>query len=190
MADRATQLISKRNITGNGCWEWTGWRNGQGYGEFGTGPKKLVHRFSFEHFIGPIPPRGIICHRCDNPPCFNPDHLFLGNHTINARDSVAKGRNYSSARKTCIRGHEFDGINSNGKRTCSQCEIARKSENRPKLGKPETRTHCINGHPFSGENLYIAPADGRRMCRICKHDVIKRFVARRKAALKSLPTKL
>lgn len=81
----------------NGCWEWVGPKSAAGYGGvwIGSRPARkrgFTHRMSFEHFNGPIPKGMYVCHRCDNPPCCNPAHLFLGTATDNARDMVAKGR--------------------------------------------------------------------------------------------------
>lgn len=76
-----------------GCWIWTGWRCSSGYGEININGKKLrAHRVMFEQRYGPIPPGLFICHHCDNPPCCNPDHLFLGTAKDNSADMVRKGR--------------------------------------------------------------------------------------------------
>lgn len=75
------------------CWEWTGTRHRQGYGWFGMGGKKIMaHRAAYTLFVGPIPKGLLVCHRCDNPSCANPEHLFLGTYRDNNRDCVAKGR--------------------------------------------------------------------------------------------------
>jgi hypothetical protein len=75
------------------CWEWQAGRNAGGYGTFGTNHKSyLAHRFSWEIHYDKIPSGLCVLHQCDNPPCVNPDHLFLGNRLINKRDSIIKGR--------------------------------------------------------------------------------------------------
>lgn len=77
-----------------GCWVWTGAINpATGYGRMWHGDRsRSVHRFAYERFKGPIPDGLFVCHRCDNPPCCHPDHLFLGTPADNTRDMMSKDR--------------------------------------------------------------------------------------------------
>lgn len=93
---------SKVRVT-SGCWEWMSRRNSAGYGQLymsEAGRRKTwrAPRVAWLLSHGPIPPGLFVLHRCDNPPCVNPDHLFLGNTMDNAQDMMAKGRGPSGER--------------------------------------------------------------------------------------------
>ena len=80
-----------------GCWEI----QGGAFVPYGyirirvNGRNVIAHRFSYSVHVGPIPSGLHVLHRCDNPRCVRPDHLFLGTHTDNMRDRAAKGRHPS-----------------------------------------------------------------------------------------------
>lgn len=79
------------------CWEWQAGRRPGGYGSFGVQIDEwrtmaLAHRVAWELTNGPIPDGLWVLHRCDNPPCCNPAHLFLGTPKDNTQDAVYKGR--------------------------------------------------------------------------------------------------
>ena len=77
----------------DGCWEWTASKTHDGYGKFGlAGRMQGAHRIAYELYVGTIPEGLCVLHRCDNPGCCRPDHLFLGTKTDNARDCINKGR--------------------------------------------------------------------------------------------------
>lgn len=79
--------------TESGCTEWNGSRNRQGYGLVQRDRKmRAAHRVAHELFIGPIPPGLVVRHKCDNPPCVNPDHLELGAHLDNSQDAITRER--------------------------------------------------------------------------------------------------
>jgi hypothetical protein len=78
------------------CWPWVGGIfKPSGYGRIYVGKTSTTaHRFGYKLLIGPVPDHIMVCHRCDNPPCQNPAHWFLGTHTQNMADMVAKDRAY------------------------------------------------------------------------------------------------
>ena len=94
--ERVAKRFEKYFRRGDGCWEWVGPRFASGYGAFHSPglPRRTLraHRVAWELFRCPIPDGLYVLHRCDNPPCVNPDHLFLGSMGDNNRDCVAKGR--------------------------------------------------------------------------------------------------
>lgn len=98
-------------VTDSGCWEWNGKGNDNGYGIFSA--KRLgiegarAHRVMYECFVEPIPDDLQLRHKCDNPPCVNPDHLIPGTAADNSRDMVERGRNWRTRRgPTCANGHD------------------------------------------------------------------------------------
>lgn len=85
---------------GSGCWEWSRFRNKAGYGYFKWKSKlTMAHRVAYELAIGEIPDGMYVLHKCDNPPCCNPDHLWLGTKDDNNKDKKAKNRGRSAPKK-------------------------------------------------------------------------------------------
>lgn len=86
-----------------GCWEWQGYRDPNGYGRLNIdGKPMLAHRLSWELHCAPVPEGLSVLHKCDNPPCVNPYHLFIGTQLANIADMHRKGR----ARQGVSRGSE------------------------------------------------------------------------------------
>ncbi len=93
------------------CWLWIGPKNNAGYGMITIKARRprctwYAHRIAWELTNGPIPdqsPRLCICHRCDNPSCVNPEHLFLGTDRDNVLDAFAKGRRLKNRRPKSTR---------------------------------------------------------------------------------------
>lgn len=170
----------------------------------------IITRLVYCATQGGFDPQLDVCHTCDTPSCVSPVHLWLGSRSENIQDSVDKGRHFLAAATECKRGHPLSGdnlyVNAVGKRTCKICQTAR---GRLRAGWPEElaftlplqklcrkpagvalgsswhkakgpKTHCVNGHPLSGDNLYVVPSDGRRQCRTCKLHVIQRLAAERR----------
>lgn len=123
------------------CWEWKGHRNSDGYGHFSCFGQRnhAAHRASYRFFKSEIPEGLLVLHKCDNPGCVNPDHLFLGTDKDNSDDKISKGRERFTAaedqlaRTHCSRGHLYDDINTIIKkkkygtgRDCRICDLERK----------------------------------------------------------------
>jgi hypothetical protein len=109
------------------CWEWKDARHNQGYGRLGD--SAYTHRIAWELTHGPIPSGSVIMHRCDNPPCCNPNHIQVATQGDNIRDCSAKGRlnSYNSRKTHCPNGHPYAGdnlivISTNGRRKCRACK--------------------------------------------------------------------
>ncbi|MEU7240323.1 HNH endonuclease [Streptomyces sparsogenes] len=160
------------------CWEWTGGRNGQGYGVFYVANEKFyAHRWITAQAIG-RPLRGPrdghpagtedACHRCDNPPCCNPNHLYVGTRKRNAADAVERARLWQFKVTCCPQGHPYEGdnlyIKPSGARACRTCRKIKDQE--AKARAKAARTHCRHGHPLSDDNLLLCK-NGTRKCRTC-----------------------
>ena len=112
------------------CLEYVGPRHKDGYGNFGKHGSSRAHRISYEYFVAPIPEGKQVLHKCDNPPCVLPAHLFLGTHDDNMRDRTAKGRNTTKDNcGTC--GGPWDYYNFKRKGyVCKACTRTRNKRNR------------------------------------------------------------
>lgn len=83
------------------CWPWATKTTSRGYGAFNVGGKLIKsHRIAYRMCRGEIPAGMLVCHRCDNPLCCNPSHLFLGSGKDNIQDMIAKGR------QVCLSGED------------------------------------------------------------------------------------
>lgn len=132
LADFEASFIPEPN---SGCWLWErpGLLGPMGYGHFRYQGVVAAHRASWLLYRGPIPMGLFICHKCDNPSCVNPDHLYLGTAQDNIADRDRRGRTGGvggeNRRKThCKNGHEFTDSNTmirkQGWRMCRKCHEA------------------------------------------------------------------
>jgi hypothetical protein len=164
--DAEKRFFSKVNKMPSGCWEWTGCRAPYGYGDFYVNGKTIrAHRYSYQVFVGPLKKGMFICHKCDNPPCVNPDHLFQGTHTENVRDSLKKGRHRSGKhypqemKKVCKNGHKLEGDNIIFKKDGRQCKTCKqetnaafKRNNPDYFKKRRKKLATLEGTATGGEN--------------------------------------
>lgn len=140
MKSLADRLWSKVTIGhADECWPWTGAKDKNGYGRIqvmtnGKWGTQLAHRVAYKLTKGDLPADLGLCHRCDNPPCCNPDHHFPGTQLDNMNDAKLKSRvrnstngHLQSLKTHCIRGHEYTEENTyrppgKNERWCRECQ--------------------------------------------------------------------
>lgn len=107
------------------CWEWVAGKSNDGRGNCTVRRVQLkVHRISYTLHFGSIPDGLCVCHHCDNPPCVNPSHLFVGTHGDNARDRSSKGRDGS--KKYPDRMRRFGVVNGSSKLSFEAVQMIRR----------------------------------------------------------------
>lgn len=125
------RIDSKLRTTPSGCREWVGTRSPKGYGKTSyAGKSWTVHRLVWTLVNGPIPEGLVVCHSCDNPPCAEITHLWVGTQADNLRDMREKGRasifyrHGLPKRDLCSHGHPFSESNTywiGCRRACRIC---------------------------------------------------------------------
>lgn len=113
-------------VQSNGCIEWNRGRNNQGYGYIHIGGSQWrAHRVAWTLAHGTIPKGLDVLHKCDNPSCVNPEHLFLGTDKDNHQDKARKGRHWQQRKTHCPAGHPYSEENTyrppSGGRKCRTC---------------------------------------------------------------------
>lgn len=107
MKNRKQYIVDRVFETTTKCWVWKLYCTPFGYGTLSyDGKKVLAHRHSYEVFNGEIPDGIKVLHKCDNPSCVNPEHLFLGTQKDNIDDMVSKSRNVPQTEQPKMRGED------------------------------------------------------------------------------------
>lgn len=127
-------LLAAKLVAQGECIVYAGYRNHDGYGKINRlGRVHFAHRWIYQGFYGAVPDGMKVLHRCDNPPCCNPHHLFLGTQQDNMRDMIKKGR----ARKADQRGRPGLKGESNPRAKLTKKQVAWiRRHYSPKYGSP------------------------------------------------------
>lgn len=187
------------------CWEWQGWRHPAGHGQIGRGRRAdglaYTHVVAWELTNGPVPDGSYVCHHCDNPPCCNPDHLFLGSPAANTHDMIAKLRHsYGEAHATKLCDHDVQEVRrllASGRTQQSLADefgVSRSMighigqfkrwsltgqdvatvdtlQNRPAPGESPT---CSKGHVYADVGFYKNGSG--RLCKACHRERTQRYL--------------
>lgn len=180
-----------RSSEPNGCWIWRGPVNhnevGRDYGLIWDGSRQiLAHRWSYEHFVGPIGDGLVIDHTCETPRCVRPDHLDPVTNDVNIKrgtrwpvsPSIPRTERVKPDvnRPNCLRCGEPYVIYDNGEKRCRTCSNAQAREwwmrthgtGEGTGARHRERTHCPKNHEYDEENTYINPKTGGRDCKKCR----------------------
>lgn len=134
------RFLSKIKIDDNGCWNWIGCLNRNGYGTIHLRPfGYLSHRFIFAYYYGHVDSSLTIDHLCRNPACVNPFHMEQVPPEVNRLRGNCQSM-INSRKTTCIKGHPFDDDNtyitpSTGARQCRKCKC--------EYGKLKKQEDCV-----------------------------------------------
>jgi hypothetical protein len=185
------RLIAKRAIMPSGCWEWTAARANNGYGRISwKGHVERVHRVAAHLALGlDLRSAAVVCHRCDNPPCFNPEHLFIGTLSDNTQDMIGKGRGYAGPvpHTHCHRGHPLAGDNlmilgKHQQRRCRTCrnDAQREADHQRNPDMP------YRAEPQCGSVARLRRGCKCELCRAAWAKVMRDYRAARKQKIRDL----
>jgi hypothetical protein len=159
-----------------GCWNWTHYKNPKGYGtRWYNRKKEMVHRIAMHLWRGfDLKSPLLVLHHCDNPPCFNPKHLFVGTALMNSQDAKAKGRllgqpKMDPNRTHCANGHAWipENLYRNHCKICQRISTRNSRQRKKEATVKKQKTTCKRGHAWIPENRY------RGCCKLCsKENVI------------------
>lgn len=133
------------------CWPWRSITNESGYGQLAVRKRGTLraHRIAWALANGRDPGDLFVCHRCDNPPCVNPRHLFLGTVRDNWHDCIRKGRAVfpNPPRPYCRRGHEYTPENTviEGRDRIRRCRECMRLRNQRKILKAKEKRNAAQG---------------------------------------------
>jgi len=121
-------------IPPSSCLIWIGTCCYGGYGRIGHNYNTfMAHRASYQEFVGPIPKNKFVLHKCDQPACINPEHLYVGTAMDNSRDISRRKRGHNAKKTHCKYGHPFSGSNlyeTKYQRRCMTCHYVRAAQYR------------------------------------------------------------
>lgn len=135
------RFLAKTVVQPNGCWEWVGARQPNGYGRFFFGGKRIgfAHRFAYETAYGTIPDGLVVDHICKRRSCVNPSHMRVMTQRENMLlslnpEGLKRSNETRTMKRDCPRGHQYDLFNTyidpKGKRFCRTCNRESKAQRR------------------------------------------------------------